>query len=137
MDNHNKDEEPLYLSTMDPHWFSKLAKAYKEQAPVVLKDDAKKGIDPINETLFTMGLKARLGVGEITAACIALGMSAVGVGVIIAAFYDPEPTSKLALALAGGILLVGTGGAFAIYILTNRKPPSVRVGPKGFEINWQ
>jgi hypothetical protein len=136
MENHEHNKEQQLINTMDPHWFSKLAKAYKDQIPVILKDDAKKGIDPINETLFAMGLKAKLGVGEITAACVAIGMSVVGVGIIIAAFLDPEPTSKLGLAIAGGIVLVASGGGTAIYILSNRKPPSVRIGPNGFEINW-
>jgi len=136
MDNPNNEKDSLVLYTSDPQWFSKLAKAYKDEVPVILNDDAKKGVDPINETLFAMGLKAKLGVGEITAACVGIGMSAVGVGIIVMAFFDPEPTSKLGLAIAGGIMLVATGGGTAIYILSNRKPPSVRFGPRGFEINW-
>ena len=127
----------LTVRTSQPKWFTELAKAYKERIPVVLSDDAQLGIDPINETLFMMGVHAKLSVGEITAACIALGMAAAGVAMIVAAIVDPEPTSKLGLLVGGGIVLIATGGWGAIRILVKIKPPSVRLGPKGFEINWE
>jgi hypothetical protein len=124
------------VRTSQPKWFSELATAYKQRVSTLLIDDASLGIDPLNETLFMMAVRAKLGVSDITAACIALGMAAVGIAIIIAAFIDPEPTSKLSLLIAGGLVLILTGGGAAIQILVKTKPPSVRVGLKGFEINW-
>ena len=37
---------------------------------------------------------------------------------------------------AADIVLVATGGASAVWILADRKPPTVKAGPKGFEISW-
>jgi len=39
-----------------------------------------------------------------------LGLSGVGIALIIVAVLDPEPTSKLGILLAGGVLLIVTGG---------------------------
>jgi len=55
---------------------------------------------------------------------------------VLIAFYDPEPTSKLALLIGSGVLLALTGGLSAIYILTKKKPPNIKVGKNGFEISW-
>jgi len=124
------------VRTSQPKWFSELATAYKQRVSAFLTDDASVGVDPLNETLFMMAVRAKLGINDITAACIALGMAAAGIAFIVAAILDPEPTSKLSLLVAGGLVLVLTGGGAAINILVRIKPPSVRVGPKGFEINW-
>ncbi len=124
------------LKTSQRNWFSALAKAYKRRDRVVLKDDAGLGVDPRHQTLFMMAVRAKLSMNEITAACIALGMAVAGIGLVVAAIIDPEPTSKLGLMVGGGIALIATGGLAAIRILVNVKPPSVRVSPKGFEIRW-
>jgi hypothetical protein len=124
------------IRTSKPDWFTDLSKAYKSHTAVRLVDDADFGVNPLNQTLFEMGVEAKLPPTQIAAACIALGMATVGVGLIVLAFIDPEPTSKLGILLAGGVVLIGTGGWGAIKILTNTKPPSVKVSRNGIQIDW-
>jgi hypothetical protein len=64
-------------------------------------------------------------------------MSVAGAAAVLLAFLDPEPTSKLGLMVGGGLACVLGGGFSAIRILTREKPPSVRVRPSGFEIEWK
>ena len=126
----------LVVRTSQSGWLAVLAKAYKEQTPTLIIDDANVGIDPANHSLFDMSRKVDLSTAEITAVCIACGMSLAGIGMVLIAFYDPEPTSKLALLIGSGVLLALTGGLSAIYILTKKKPPNIKVGKNGFEISW-
>jgi hypothetical protein len=126
----------LTIHTSTKGWLTELAKAYTNQTPALIIDDANVGIDPSNQTLFDMGRKAELSKGEITAACVGCGMSVAGVGMVILAFIDPEPTTKLGLLIASGAVLALTGGFSAIYILTKKKPPKIKAGPGGIEIEW-
>ncbi len=127
----------LVVRTSQSGWLAILAKAYKDHTPTLIIDDANVGIDPANHSLFDMGRKANLSTADIVATCIAVGMAVTGVAMIILAFIDPEPTSKLALLVATGGILSITGGLSAIYILTKKKPPSIKVTSSGFEIAWQ
>jgi hypothetical protein len=113
-----------------------VARAYKNRQPLLLVDDAGFGIDPASQTLFEMAKQAGLSKRELVAVCIALGMSAVGIGMILLAFVDPEPTSKLGLLLGGGVVCVAGGGWSAIRVLTTHKPPNIRVSARGIEISW-
>ena len=87
----------LTIRTSQKGWLAELAKAYKDQTPTLIIDDANVGIDPSTHTLFDMGRKAELSTAEITAVCVSCGMSIAGVAMILLAFYDPEPTTKLGL----------------------------------------
>ena len=127
---------PLVIRTSSDDWFASLADAYKKKAPVRLIDDAALAVDPLAQNLLQMALLAGLTVAQISAALIALGMSAAGVAMVIAAILDPEPTSKLGLLVGAGFFLCLGGGMTAISILTNRRPPNVKVGPGVFEIAW-
>ena len=118
----------LVVRTSEPGWLAALAKAYREQIPTLIIDDANVGIDPSNHSLFDMGRKASLSTAEIAAVCIACGISVAGVGLIILAIYDPDPTSKLGLLIAVGGVLAFSGGFSAIRILTKTKPPNINVG---------
>ena len=124
------------IKTTQEGWLKELAVAYKKKEPVTIIDDAKVGIDPNTDTIFEMGRKAKLSAAEITAVCVAIGMSAAGIGMILLAFFDPEPTTKLGLLIGGGAVLLLTGGFSAIYVLTKQKPPKVKVGPSGMEVEW-
>lgn len=84
-----------------------------------------------------MGKQAKLTRREWSGVLVALGMSAVGIGLVIAAILSPEPTSKLGLLLGGGLLCIVGGGMIAIRILTHLRPPSVKLTKRGFEIEWQ
>jgi hypothetical protein len=126
----------LTIRTSKNGWLTELAKAYKDQTSLLLVDDANVGIDPSNQTIFAMGRKAELSTAEITAVCVSCGMSAAGVTMVLLAFFYPDPTSKLGLLIASGAVLAFTGGFSAIYILTKKKPPNIKVGPGGIEIKW-
>jgi hypothetical protein len=127
----------LYVRTSEKGWFGKVARAYRERTPMLIVDDAKVGIDPATDSLVSMGLKAGLSPAEWTAVAVSIGISAAGVTMVVLAFLDPEPTSKLGLLVGGGAVCVITGGFSAIRILTNLRPPNVEVSPGGIRISWE
>ena len=131
--------EEIQIRTSEQGWFTRLADAYRKKTPVFLIDDAHVGIDPAVDSLAAMGLKAKLTPREWSAVSVAVGMSAAGAGMVLLAFLDPEPTSKLGLLVGGGAVCVFTGGLTAIRILVSHKPPRVRVDAghiARFEISW-
>jgi hypothetical protein len=127
----------IVVRTSETGWFTKLAEAYKNRIDVTLVDNARVGIDPKNESLVQMGLKAKLTPTEWTAVGVAIGMSAAGIAMVVLAFLDPEPTSKLGLLVGGGIVCVASGGFSAIHILTKVRPPDISLSLNGIEIRWQ
>lgn len=128
--------ENTIVKTSEEGWFTKLTEAYKNRTPIAIVDDAKVGINPSEESLKDMGLKAKLSMQEWAAVGISLGMSAAGIGMIVLGFFDPEPTSKLGLLIGGGAVCIIGGGFSAIRILTKQHPPKVVIGPAGIEISW-
>ena len=134
--NGDQPEAGAIIRTSDKGWLTRLAGAYRKKTPVRLVDDAKVGIDPQSQTLVAMGLSARLSVTDWVAVGVSLGLSAAGVGFVVLAFLDPEPTSKLGLLVGGGALCALTGGVSAVGILIRRRPPNIQVDGKGFKISW-
>lgn len=128
--------EETLIRTSEEKWLERLARAYRDRLPVFLKDDAHVGIDPTSQTLLQLARSARLSPRELAGVAVSLGMSAAGATMVVLAFIDPEPTSKLGLLVGGGLACVLGGGFSAIRILTREKPPNVRVTPGGFEIAW-
>jgi len=124
------------VRTSDPNWLRTLALLYRARASGVLVDDAGLGINPEDQTLLQMARVSGLSRREIASVSVALGMSGVGVTMVILAFLDPEPTSKLGLLVGGGAVCVLGGGFSAIRILTQHKPPNIRATAKGIEIFW-
>ena len=124
------------VRTSDPNWLRTLALLYRARASGVLIDDAGLGINPEDQTLLQMARVSGLSKREIAGVSVALGMSGVGVTMVILAFLDPEPTSKLGLLVGGGAVCVLGGGFSAIRILTQHKPPNIRATAKGIEIFW-
>ena len=128
------------IKTSDKKWVEKLAKAYKDKIPFKLINDAGLNIDPQIDSIRHMGKEAGLSNREFSAVLVALGMSAFGVGLVIAGVMSPEPNSKLWLMIGGGSFIAATGGWGAMRILTGLRPPNVRArtsenGP-AFEISW-
>ena len=117
-------------------WIGTLARAYKNRGHILLIDDAHIGIDPARESLVAMGIKARLSIEEWVAVGVSVGMSAAGSVMVVLAFIDPEPTSKLGLLIGGGAVCVLAGGLTAIRILTRLRPPDISAGPAGIRISW-
>ncbi len=111
------------IRTSDRGWLERLARAYKDRAPVVLEDDLGVGIDPARQSVLDMARHVRLTVREWTAVGVSLGLSGAGILMVVLAFLDPEPTSKLGLLVGGGALCVFTGGVAAIRILVSHRPP--------------
>jgi len=125
------------IKTSDERWLERLPRAHKEGIPVSLVDDANVGIDPSTQTIFQIARTAGMSSREIAGAAVALGMSAAGVAMVVLAFLDPEPTSKLGLLIGGGITCLLGGSFSAIKIMTREKPPTVRITPSGFRIEWE
>jgi len=128
------ENETVRTSQVD--WIATLARIYKERRSVLLVDDGQFGIDPTWQTLFDMARRVGLSKKESAALWIAGGMSAAGIGMIVLAFVDPEPTSKLGLLLGGGVICILGGGFTAIRTVTNDKPPNIKLTLKGFQISW-
>jgi hypothetical protein len=126
----------IVIRTSEKAWFEALARAYRAKDQVLIVDDAGVGIDPRAQTLLDMGLRGKLGPGEWGAALTGLGMGVAGVVMVLAAVFDPEPTSKLGLLVGTGAVLAVTGGLGAIGVLTRRKPPDVRVSRDGIHVTW-
>jgi hypothetical protein len=124
------------IKTSDQRGLERLARAYKDRVPVSLVDDANVGIDPSTQTILQIARVAGLSAREIAGAAVALGMSAAGVTMVVLAFLDPEPTSKLGLLIGGGVTCLLGGGFSAIKILTREKPPKVTVTRSGLKIEW-
>lgn len=136
VDNLEMETTPM-VRTSEHGWLAQVAKAYRNREQIVIMDDANAGIDPSGQTLLQMGLKRGLSRNDWIGVCVALGMTVWGAVMVVLAVLDPDPTSKLGLMVGSGVVLTFGGGFTTIWILTNRKPPKVRVSPRGgFEIAW-
>lgn len=127
----------LTIRTSTVGWLKDLAKAYKDRSQVLLIDDAQVGVDPAQDTIFTMGRKAGLNREEWMGVVVCLGVAATGAFVVVMAVIDPEPFSKLGFTLAAGATMTLGGGMMAVKVLTRHRPPSVRLTRGGFEIRWE
>ena len=134
-DRASKANDRPIIKTSSVGWFEELAKAYKERRPFALVDDAGIGID-LSTPLSQIGKRAHLSTREWVAVLVALGMAGAGAFLVGLAFVDPEPTSKLGLLVGGGVVCLLGGGFSAIQILTDRKPPKIRVDKAGVFVDW-
>ena len=134
-DEPEKSDAPS-VKTSERGWLARVAQAYRARESVVVVDDAHVGFDPQHESLIQMAVNAKLSPRELAAVAVSVGMGAAGVGMVVLAFLDPEPTSKLGLLVGGGVACVLGGGFGAIRVLTRVKPPRVRLTARGIEIGW-
>ena len=104
------------IRTSQVGWLAALARIYTHRRPALLIDDAGLGVAPANQTLFDTKRASGLWTREIAAVCVALGMSAVGIAMIVVAFVNPEQTSKFELMVGGGAVCVVGGSVTAIRI---------------------
>jgi hypothetical protein len=132
----NSEEAETTIRTSQTGWFPRLAQAYRDRKSLLLVDDAGVGIDPQSQSLVAMGIMAGLSLADWAAVAVAIGVSAAGVMMVVLAFLDPEPTSKLGLLVGGGAVCVLTGGLTAVGILTRRRPPTIEMTTSGFKISW-
>jgi hypothetical protein len=130
-------EAGLTIRTSEPGWLEKLAVAYREERDLLVIDDAEIGLDPANQSILGMGKAAGLARREWAGVGVSLGLSGVGLWMVVAAVVAPEPTSKLGLLIGGGSILMLSGGFSAIRLLTDHKPPVVEVTRMGIRISWE
>lgn len=131
------DDSALTIRTSEPGWLEKLAAAYREERDLLVIDDAEIGLDPANQTILGMGKAAGLSRREWAGVGVSIGLSGIGLWMVVAAVMSPEPTSKLGLLIGGGSVLVMSGGFSAIRLLTDRRPPVVEVTRMGVRISWE
>jgi hypothetical protein len=103
------------IKTSQPDWLEVALNCYKEKQRFLLVDDRAIGIKEgdlssavklIQKARKSEGLSAK----QIATILTSLGLSSVGVWLILIAIADPEPTSKLGILLAGGVALIALGG---------------------------
>jgi hypothetical protein len=128
--------EETVIRTSEKGWLGRLAQAYRDKTAILLIDDAGAGVDPSRDSLIAMGIKAGLATAEWIAVGVSIGMSAAGIIMVVLAFLDPEPTSKLGLLVGGGAVCILTGGLTAVRILTKIRPPNIELTPLGMRIWW-
>jgi len=103
------------VRTSEEGWLEKALGLYTDKAAFVFVDDAGIGIthkDLQSAVSLIRAAKVKGGfpLKSIMAVLFGLGLSGAGIWMIIAAIADPEPTSKLGLLVAGGVLITRTGG---------------------------
>lgn len=108
-------ESILNISTSDQDWLEKALKCYRDKHPFQLTDDVGIGItekDLVSAVKLIQKAKrnGNMSVKQIATVLTSIGLSSVGIWLILIAVADPEPTSKLGILLAGGVALIALGG---------------------------
>ena len=110
------DAEENLIATSDPEWLQKALGAYRRGARFRLHDDAGLGLNA--EALGSgvallryLVLFAAVPWREVGIALTGIGLCSFGIWIIRLAIADPEPTSRLGILLAGGVILIVLGGA--------------------------
>ena len=129
-------ENEIQASQAD--WLLQALQAYRDKQPFEFVDDKELGFTPEDfesgaKLLAAARSRARLPIRAIMATLSSLGLSAVGVWMIIAALADPEPTSTLAVLIAGGVVLTLAGSFSTLLALGVRF--RVSVGTRGIEVS--
>lgn len=102
------------IKSSDPEWLQKALECYRDKHPFKFSDDALIGIKKQDLESAVALIKRAKESGAFTWRKIGqiltgLGMSAVGIWLILLAIAAPEPTSKLSILLVGGVILIVTG----------------------------
>jgi len=113
------------FQTTDKKWLEKVLECYRDKRPFELTDDAGIGITAEDLRAAINLIKKLKETGaltwrEICQILTGLGISCVGIWLIMVAVADPEPTSKLGTLLVGGVLLILTGGLGMLRALGQR-----------------
>ena len=110
-----KEDSPVIIRTSDPGWLDKALKAYRDRMPFHFTDDAGLGVaegDLVSAVALIRRAKqsGKMSWKDISQILTGMGLSGAGLWLIAASIADPEPTSKLWILLAGGVVLILTGG---------------------------
>lgn len=127
----------MAIKTSDENWLKQAVTHYMDKKTFTIIDDAKLGLDKeqLISGIAVMGYGYRSGHAlwtQIFAILTGLGMSAAGLVLVALAIADPEPTSKLGILLAGGVVLLVSGGIGTFYALGHRF--AVHLDQDGFTI---
>ncbi|MBN2224440.1 MAG: hypothetical protein JW765_07180 [Deltaproteobacteria bacterium] len=109
------EETEVVVRTSVKDWLERSLKLYKDKAPFVFIDDAgvgitQKDLESAVSLIRAAKTKGKLDFKSIASVLAGIGLSGAGIWMIAAAVADPEPTSKLGLLIAGGIVITLTGG---------------------------
>lgn len=121
------------IKTSDPDWFKNALECYRNGEAFELIDDAGLGVSQADlgsgVRLVAAG-RRRYGVPvrQIAQVLAGLGVSALGMGLVMLAIADPDPTSKLGLLVGGGVALVMTGSLSVLWSLKIRWQVDLRPG---------
>ncbi|MBN2380685.1 hypothetical protein JXM67_12870 [candidate division WOR-3 bacterium] len=113
-----------HIMTTDPEWLEKALRCYRDAVGFTLEDDAEFGLREVDlrsgVSLVKAASRKRITVKQIAQILTGMGLGAAGIWMVIAAIIDPEPTSKLGLLIAGGVILTLTGGLAVLRALGQR-----------------
>jgi len=103
------------IYTSQRNWLQLALECYRDKLKFDLIDDAGIGLTSKDLTSAVKLIQKAKNTGRVSIKGIAtiltsLGLSSVGIWLVLAAIVDPEPTSKLGILLAGGIALIALGG---------------------------
>lgn len=102
------------IRTSDPRWLEQVVRHYTRKERFQLLDDARLGLGPDDlksaVDLLRALKKRNVPRRQLWQVLTGIGISSVGIALVLAAILDPEPTSKLGILLAGGVVLILTGG---------------------------
>jgi hypothetical protein len=95
-------------------WLEQAVKLYRDKKPFLFEDDANLGLTESDLKSAVALIRAARSKGSVTwqqivGVLAGFGITGVGVWMVGAAIADPEPTTKLGLLIAGGIILALTG----------------------------
>lgn len=126
------------LKTSDPQFFEKAIPYYKEKEPFTIVDDAgwkltKEDVASAIALIAAARAKGGTPIKRIVTVLGSMGVAGMGIVLILIAVFDPEPTSKLAILLVGGTVLVVGGGLTILWALG--APWRVKVSKDSFEIH--
>lgn len=127
------------INTSDSEWLEKALKAYSKKQQFSLNDDQQIGLKETDlksaVALISFAKKGRhVSWRKISQLLASLGITGVGIWIIAAAIADPEPTSKLSLLVAGGLVLALTGSLGTLASLGLKFQVSARRGGTEFHI---
>jgi hypothetical protein len=128
-----KGNDPGAVRTSDPGWLDKALKAYRCRTPFHFTDDAGLGVTE-NDLVSAVALirrakqSGKMSWKDISQILTGMGLSGVGIWLIAASIADPEPTSKLWILLAGGVVLIMTGGLSILKALGQKWQVHARYG---------
>ena len=102
------------IRTSNNNWLEQAIKFYTDKKQFTFDDDAGLGITEADLKSAVALIRAAKSKGhvawqQIVGVLAGIGITGVGVWIIAAAIGDPEPTSKLGLLIAGGVVLALTG----------------------------